>query len=196
MKENKRLWVTLSFAFVFLLGVPIWWKSTEIYRAELPYQEIENWNRLEIYNEPFHVKLDVYLPSSWIQSKNEHVKTLSNLLESEKLKDQENSCQIKYQVDILSNSDLSSQTTCENVENWMKEKGNKSQNGRYSFVSVNNPTHDKKFIICPSRIVLMNMDQNENSRTQIISWLRSISEITARRLVSSPNTEEKVSFLV
>lgn len=38
---RKRLFLTISVVFSFLLGVPFWWKSTEVYRAPLPFTAIE-----------------------------------------------------------------------------------------------------------------------------------------------------------
>ncbi|KAG0591319.1 hypothetical protein KC19_1G166500 [Ceratodon purpureus] len=38
---RKRLFITFSVVLCFLLGVPFWWKSTEVYRAPLPFSAIE-----------------------------------------------------------------------------------------------------------------------------------------------------------
>ena len=39
-----RRWILLSFwAVVVLLGLPIWWKTTAIYRADLPLQDMTDW---------------------------------------------------------------------------------------------------------------------------------------------------------
>jgi len=39
-----RRWVILSFwTVVALLGLPVWWKTTTIYRADLPLQEMIDW---------------------------------------------------------------------------------------------------------------------------------------------------------
>jgi hypothetical protein len=45
-KENLwiRRWVILSFwAVVACLGLPMWWKTTAIYRADLPLQDMSDW---------------------------------------------------------------------------------------------------------------------------------------------------------
>jgi len=40
----RRRWVILSFwTVVALLGLPVWWKTTNIYRADLPLQEMIDW---------------------------------------------------------------------------------------------------------------------------------------------------------
>ena len=51
MEENndkiRRLIIT-SFFIIILLGVPLWWKTTEVYRAQLPFTEIEEWSNWEV----------------------------------------------------------------------------------------------------------------------------------------------------
>jgi GPI-anchor transamidase subunit S len=40
---RRRSWVTLSFWLIVLLGVPIWWHTTSIHRAQLPLAEMLGW---------------------------------------------------------------------------------------------------------------------------------------------------------
>ncbi|TPX54652.1 hypothetical protein SeMB42_g00180 [Synchytrium endobioticum] len=42
--RTRRL-VVLSFVIYFLLGIPVWWKTTEIYRAPLPFDVISSWSQ-------------------------------------------------------------------------------------------------------------------------------------------------------
>jgi phosphatidylinositol glycan class S len=35
--------VVFAFWSVVLLGLPFWWKTTEVYRASLPFSEIDSW---------------------------------------------------------------------------------------------------------------------------------------------------------
>lgn len=40
----RRIYIILSFwAVVIFLGLPIWWRTTTIYRAKLPLQEMMEW---------------------------------------------------------------------------------------------------------------------------------------------------------
>lgn len=42
---RRRSYIILSFwLIVVLLGLPIWWKTTTIYRADLPLQEMLDWS--------------------------------------------------------------------------------------------------------------------------------------------------------
>uniref|UniRef100_A0A7S4HKN8 GPI transamidase component PIG-S n=1 Tax=Vannella robusta TaxID=1487602 RepID=A0A7S4HKN8_9EUKA len=187
----KRLWVTLSFAMMFLLGVPIWWKSTEIYRAELPYEEIEHWNERKAYDEPFRVMLDLYVPPSW---NNENSKSiLSNALREYETQSSEALYAIHYQSSLFPMSDLSplSEYSCDAVHGRI-EQMNPTNNGRYAFVSVpvDATQNLPKFTICPTRVVLMRMEKDSNTQ-ESENWLRSVAEIAARKLISSPNTEDK-----
>ncbi|KAI7855940.1 phosphatidylinositol-glycan biosynthesis class S protein [Circinella umbellata] len=47
--SNTRLVVGSFWAF-FLIGLPFWWKTTEVYRANLPFSEIESWRNGQVYN--------------------------------------------------------------------------------------------------------------------------------------------------
>lgn len=41
---RRRSYIILSFWLIVLcLGLPIWWKTTTIYRADLPVQEMLDW---------------------------------------------------------------------------------------------------------------------------------------------------------
>ncbi|OAD68272.1 GPI transamidase GPI17 [Phycomyces blakesleeanus NRRL 1555(-)] len=42
--------VVAAFWFVVLLGVPFWWKTTEVYRASLPLAEIDTWQTWQASN--------------------------------------------------------------------------------------------------------------------------------------------------
>lgn len=40
--------VILSVWAVVLLGLPLWWTTTRVYRAELPYESINKWKQWEV----------------------------------------------------------------------------------------------------------------------------------------------------
>lgn len=51
--------VSLSFGLIFIvIGIPLWWNTTKVYRASLPYSEIELLNQLKVKHA---VNLDVVL---------------------------------------------------------------------------------------------------------------------------------------
>ncbi|KAL2620194.1 hypothetical protein R1flu_000399 [Riccia fluitans] len=39
---SKRLWITVATFLPFILGIPLWLKSTQVYRAALPFREIDD----------------------------------------------------------------------------------------------------------------------------------------------------------
>lgn len=39
----RRAAILSFWAVVILLGLPVWWKTTAIYRAELPLQDMTDW---------------------------------------------------------------------------------------------------------------------------------------------------------
>ena len=47
--DKYRLYASASFILLILvLGLPMWWKTTEVYRVQLPYGEIQDLSRVEI----------------------------------------------------------------------------------------------------------------------------------------------------
>lgn len=40
--------VVFAFWSVVLLGLPFWWKTTEVYRANLPFSEIDAWQNKQV----------------------------------------------------------------------------------------------------------------------------------------------------
>lgn len=39
--DNQRILASLAFAFIIIVvGCPMWWKTTEVYRVPLPYSKI------------------------------------------------------------------------------------------------------------------------------------------------------------
>lgn len=42
--QLRRLVIVSFWAVILLLGLPVWWKTTSIYRAELPLQDIASWS--------------------------------------------------------------------------------------------------------------------------------------------------------
>ena len=47
-KKTKAL-VSLSVGLIFIfIGLPLWWNTTKVYRAPLPYDEIEQLNQFKV----------------------------------------------------------------------------------------------------------------------------------------------------
>ncbi|KAL0075090.1 phosphatidylinositol-glycan biosynthesis class S protein [Phycomyces blakesleeanus] len=51
--------VVAAFWFVVLLGVPFWWKTTEVYRASLPLAEIDTWQTWQASNKKLNKLYDM-----------------------------------------------------------------------------------------------------------------------------------------
>lgn len=50
---RRRTWVILSFwLIVVCLGLPIWWETTTIYRANLPLTEMLEWSDGKVWRHP------------------------------------------------------------------------------------------------------------------------------------------------
>lgn len=48
--DKIRRLIIASFYIVILFGLPLWWKTTEVYRAQLTFAEIEEWSNWEVSN--------------------------------------------------------------------------------------------------------------------------------------------------
>ncbi|CAG8736393.1 16791_t:CDS:2, partial [Acaulospora morrowiae] len=58
--QTRRL-IILSFWVVILIGIPLWWKTTEVYRAQLPFTEIEEWSNWETLGIDFPIHFTLYV---------------------------------------------------------------------------------------------------------------------------------------
>ncbi|KAJ3152344.1 hypothetical protein HDU86_005873 [Geranomyces michiganensis] len=57
--EQARRRVIVSVIAVFLLAAPVWWKTTEVYRAPLPVADIRAWANAESLRQTLAVKIDL-----------------------------------------------------------------------------------------------------------------------------------------
>lgn len=81
MIESLRMWSAASFALIILgLGLPLWWKTTEVYRVSLPYSEIDQLQHLEHRTT---VNISVY--TEYPSRTNKHMVKLNNAFSSSKL---------------------------------------------------------------------------------------------------------------
>ncbi|KAI7905670.1 phosphatidylinositol-glycan biosynthesis class S protein [Cokeromyces recurvatus] len=96
MKDDNGSKVTrlivFSFWIVILLGLPFWWKTTEVYRANLPFAEIDHWYNKQACNFVLPTQFTIYIPSSFSSVNNEQLRTdvenrLLNKLKDLKYKD-------------------------------------------------------------------------------------------------------------
>ncbi|KAJ9591063.1 hypothetical protein L9F63_027730, partial [Diploptera punctata] len=56
-KESYRIYAAISYAFILIvIGLPLWWKTTEVYRVTLPYKQI---NELDGLNTTIAMNISV-----------------------------------------------------------------------------------------------------------------------------------------
>ncbi|GJJ67840.1 GPI-anchor transamidase subunit S [Entomortierella parvispora] len=60
-QDRTRRMVLLSIWIAILLGFPLWWKTTRVYRAELPFDEVEQWSQWSSCRPAFPLKINVHL---------------------------------------------------------------------------------------------------------------------------------------
>ena len=186
----------LSLAAIFLLGIPIWWKSTEIHRAELPYSEIEKCANSQTYLTKFDVTIELIFPSK-IENIEKYEKQTKNLLEKKNEKIQEKTT---TRINYLTTSKIDDsfvypyfpnlKDTCLALENHFGE--NKS--GKYSFFILTKQLGftTKKFLLCSKRHFVAFVDDLSDS--QFNSIINDISTLVTETIVTSPLNEDQVSF--
>ncbi|TPX66073.1 hypothetical protein SpCBS45565_g04715 [Spizellomyces sp. 'palustris'] len=57
--ERTRTRVLVSILIVFLLAAPIWWRTTEVYRAPLPVEDIRAWKEDKAFHRTLTLNVDV-----------------------------------------------------------------------------------------------------------------------------------------
>ncbi|KAL7308374.1 GPI transamidase component [Mucor circinelloides] len=60
--------VVFAFWSVVLVGLPFWWKTTEVYRASLPFSEIDSWQVKQACNFVMPTKFTIFIPPTVQQS--------------------------------------------------------------------------------------------------------------------------------
>ncbi|KAG4105332.1 hypothetical protein H8356DRAFT_1634353 [Neocallimastix lanati (nom. inval.)] len=78
---SNRLHIIGSIWLVFLIGIPIWWKTTEVYRASLPYKEVQKWQDPNSLYINFSIQLSYVIPSDI--AKNLDVDSLNKNIQNE-----------------------------------------------------------------------------------------------------------------
>jgi phosphatidylinositol glycan class S len=79
---RTRQYVVLSFwAVIFFLGLPIWWRTTTVYRANLPLSEMTAWADGKICRPTFPLRVAVDAPSISAQDVQHLIKTTQHVLD-------------------------------------------------------------------------------------------------------------------
>ncbi|CAG8568864.1 541_t:CDS:10 [Ambispora gerdemannii] len=61
--DKTRRFILISFWTVIILALPLWWKTTEIYRAQLPFTEVEQWSSWEVSHLEFPTLFTLHIAS-------------------------------------------------------------------------------------------------------------------------------------
>ncbi|CAG8467974.1 2534_t:CDS:2 [Funneliformis mosseae] len=191
MEENidkiRRL-IIASFYIVILLGLPLWWKTTEVYRAQLPFAEIEEWSHWEAFDLEFPTHFTIYVAN--VESDNINFANLSSILE--------NSIISRYSDAKVHNIKKSIRfpVKVESLywDNWTDylQEGNfgtlnsVSESGRYVFYIMPNTKSNLK-----AKVLVGNQRQ---AIIKINHWDTNVIEKTISDLIISLLTPEQISI--
>ncbi|CAG8801106.1 17066_t:CDS:10, partial [Gigaspora margarita] len=78
--DKSRRLIIISFWVVILIGLPLWWKTTEVYRAQLPFTEIEEWSKWEAFDLDFPTTFILHIAD--VKSDVNDYKTFTNMIEN------------------------------------------------------------------------------------------------------------------
>ncbi|KAJ5719747.1 Phosphatidylinositol-glycan biosynthesis class S protein [Penicillium malachiteum] len=73
--------IAAFWAVIVLLGFPIWWKTTSIYRAHLPIQEMVDWDEGKICRPVFPLEIHVAAPAMQISESQHLLRTTQHSLD-------------------------------------------------------------------------------------------------------------------
>ncbi|KAL1918591.1 uncharacterized protein VTP21DRAFT_2613 [Calcarisporiella thermophila] len=144
VKEAKRRrLVVLSFWAVIILGIPLWWKTTEVYRAPLPFAEIEEWSH-KTCDMRFPVHLRLHISDA---TKDLDITGIGNSVKdgvAERLKSEEKCLEYEADVSVMAWNDAKQSES----STWLDEEDQDSEPGTYDlYVRPDVPvSRSKKFI--------------------------------------------------
>lgn len=70
------MWAAISFAVMLIvIGIPLWWKTTEVHRATLPYDEIHRLDPLSV-----NIGMTIYVYSEFPTRTNFIMQSLEDIL--------------------------------------------------------------------------------------------------------------------
>ncbi|CAG8437781.1 7769_t:CDS:10 [Diversispora eburnea] len=158
----------LSIWVIIIIGLPLWWKTTEIYRAQLPFAEIEEWSkkreRLDI---KFSTHFTLFIATNVLEENNNF--NLKNL--DIRLKES-----IASKYNLINNSKSVQFPVKFKIKEWnewkdvLKEDFNlgqlnfTSKNGKYAFYILpgNNENKKTKVLVGNQRQAIVQIEQIEH----------------------------------
>ncbi|CAO3625978.1 unnamed protein product [Cunninghamella blakesleeana] len=177
MRDTTQL-VVLAFWCVVLLGVPFWWKTTEVYRAHLPFTEIDSWQERHESTFILPTTISLYVPNEDLhqQHSNINIPELSSYLET-KLSEEFNNVSpcVTFPIDIQVKTWSTKDITLDTLETVL-QKHSEAPVGQY-FLYL----HSSKLIESKSKQETVNAIIG-NSRSSVIQ-LREINEDNIKELI-------------
>ncbi|ORZ10545.1 phosphatidylinositol-glycan biosynthesis class S protein [Absidia repens] len=134
MRDANQL-VLLAFWCVVLLGVPFWWKTTEVYRAHLPFDEIDSWQTRSEATFTLPTTLSLFVPL-WLFSEidnGDSIHSMTSSLESALTKEfQDISFCATFPIKVQLKSWSTEELTQESVDSLLQQHTN-APVGQYSY---------------------------------------------------------------
>ncbi|KAI9308809.1 phosphatidylinositol-glycan biosynthesis class S protein [Cunninghamella echinulata] len=178
MRDSTQL-VVLAFWCVVLLGVPFWWKTTEVYRARLPFNDIDSWKERHDSTFILPTTINLYVPEELSHPDSKiNIEDLSTYLENQLSKEFKNvSPCVTFPIHIQVNPWSTADITKDNLDTIL-QKHSDAPVGQY-FLYL----HSSNIIVSKSKQESVNAIIG-NSRSSVIQ-LREIKEDDIKTLILS-----------
>ncbi|ODH48412.1 hypothetical protein GX48_05504 [Paracoccidioides brasiliensis] len=79
--RTRTLVIASFWAIILFLGLPMWWKTTSIYRARLPLKEMKDWADGKVCRPVFPLQILVYAPSMSTPDAEQLIRTTQHALD-------------------------------------------------------------------------------------------------------------------
>ncbi|RHZ83249.1 hypothetical protein Glove_99g319 [Diversispora epigaea] len=213
--EKIRRLIMLSIWVIILIGLPLWWKTTEIYRAQLPFAEIEEWSKKrEKLDIKFSTHFSLFIATNVLEGNNNlDFKNLDVRLK-ESITSKYNFIYSKH--DVINTSKSIQFPVKFKIKEWnewkdvLKEDFNlgqlnfTSKNGKYAFYILpgNNENQKTKVLVGNQRQAIVqieqiehwNIDFIEKTISNIIFNLFLPEQIATKKFILEPSTEANVEL--
>ncbi|KAI9143134.1 phosphatidylinositol-glycan biosynthesis class S protein [Paraphysoderma sedebokerense] len=106
-QDPARRRILLSYILSLLLGLPVWWYSLSVYKAPLPFQQLQHYHALNHLNIPIHLHLHHHAEFSDLKSKFSNLPSVvsSQILQNVKNLENKYNVQLSFSTSVSQLSD-------------------------------------------------------------------------------------------
>ncbi|CAG8526932.1 603_t:CDS:10, partial [Cetraspora pellucida] len=206
--DKSRRLIIISFWVVILIGLPLWWKTTEVYRAQLPFAEIEEWSKWEAFDLNFPINFIIHIADA--KSDVNDYKTFSNRIENSIISKYNSIYSINNDTGYPKSIHFPVKIEVVKWSTWMNTlqegydsdllKVSVNKNGQYGFyILPRNNSSKTRILVGNQRQAIVEMDHwNIGKHFILLNMSRIISDtlnkilFAIKKFIREPSAEAKV----